>query len=513
MAGDSADRLPARWRNLRHSFRFRLTLWFVAILALILAVVSLFIYVRQGQVLRAETGSRLLAQAGQVSSYYLTIYRRSTEEEHEVHIPFRLTAADLPLLQPHDVLALQGGDGNLLQRSANFAPADIVAVMAAWDNAAHSGATLRDYTFRPTADGPDAPQGRYLLALAPVAFGEQGSGRLIVGGPLDPGNQLPRLAVTLGLLFGVTLLVAFGGGYWLANRAMRPVEIITRTARDIGDRDLSRRLRLGRADELGELADTFDAMLDRLQAAFERQRQFTADASHELRTPLAIIELEANRSLERPRSTAEYERALRIIQSENEWMSRLVNELLTLARMDAGRPILQNESLDLSELALDAIERLTPLARSRQVSLRAGALDEALTQADRGYLTHLLTNLMENGIKYAGGAAAQVVVETGRSRREGRDWAWVRVADNGPGIAPEHLPHLFDRFYRIDAARTRDGDSADAVDGSGLGLAIVKSVVDLFGGRVEVDSRPGQGATFTVWLPAAEGVAFPAHHA
>ncbi len=488
-------------RRLLHSFRFRLSLWFVAILAVILAGVSLFIYVRQAQVLRAETTSRLLAQASQVSNYYLAIYRRTFEEAHEEQTPFRLTPGDLPLLQINDVLALVGADGRLIQRSVNFQPNDIAAINTAWGDVPITSTSLHPYEFAAgSAATAGTPGGDYLLALTPVAFGEEGFGRLILGGPVDPGNQLPRLALTLGLLFCGTLLVAFGGGYWLANRAMRPVQTITRTARDIGDRDLSRRLHLGRADELGELADTFDAMLDRLQAAFERQRQFTADASHELRTPLAIIGLEANRSLERPRSAEEYERAIRIIQSENEWMSRLVSELLTLARMDTGRPVLHEESVDLSDLALDVIERLTPLALNHHVSLRAGLLAEAPTRADRGYLIQMLTNLLENGIKYTGGEAAQVLIETGQTRRDGQLWAWVRVADNGPGIAAEHLPHLFDRFYRIDAARGRDQEGA--ATGSGLGLAIVKSVVTLFGGQVETHSQPGQGAVFTVWLPS-----------
>ena len=168
-------------------------------------------------------------------------------------------------------------------------------------------------------------------------------GYILLADPIDPDNQLPRLFVSLTLGIG-TLAIAMIGGVWLADRVMRPVKTITHTAQTIGETDLSMRLHLEQKDELGELADTFDAMLDRLQAAFERQRQFTADASHELRTPLTIVELEASRAPAAQHSPADYERALSIIYSENQFaMIRLVNNLLTLARMDAGQVVLHKE--------------------------------------------------------------------------------------------------------------------------------------------------------------------------
>jgi signal transduction histidine kinase len=326
---------------------------------------------------------------------------------------------------------------------------------------------------------------------------------MILGTRIDPGGQLPRLLVTLCSGAGLILLLAFGGGYWLADRAMKPVHFITRTARQISENDLSRRLRLNRDDELGELAGTFDQMLDRVQGAFERQRQFTADASHELRTPLSIIELEANRALEHPRARQEYENALQIIQSENEWMGSLVNELLLLARLDSDRTALQAERLDLSEVAVDVVERLSSVAQAQQVSLSTGELGEATVQAGRLYLARAVNNLVENAVKYARGEGARVLVETGLLVRDGRAWGWVRVSDNGPGIPAEHLPHLFDRFYQIDPARSRDPqDARHDSSGSGLGLAIVKSIVEAYGGTVEVTSAAGRGSVFTAYLPA-----------
>jgi len=299
------------------------------------------------------------------------------------------------------------------------------------------------------------------------------------------------------------------GGFWLADQAIQPVKQITQTARSISETDLSLRLNLNRKDELGELADTFDAMLARLQAAFERQRQFTADASHELRTPLTIIDLETSRALSARRSAQEYEHALKVIQSENQFMIRLVNNLLTLARMDAGQVALQNQRLDLSDVTLEVVERLAPLAAKEQVKLTVGELPELPILGDRQYLAQMLTNLVENAIKYTTGEEKRVWVETGCSDAAQGKFAWVRVTDNGPGIPEEHLPHLFDRFYQVDRARTRQSYDAESQDeqtpsGTGLGLSIAQWIAKAHRGIIRVQSRVGEGSTFEVSLPLVD---------
>lgn len=330
---------------------------------------------------------------------------------------------------------------------------------------------------------------------------------LIVGHPSDEARQLRQLLLALLLAAPATLLLAALGGYWLAARAMRPVRLIGRAAEAIGATDLSRRLRLPHRDELGELAASLDRMLDRLEGAFARQRQFTADASHELRTPLTIVALEADYALAAPRAPEEYARALTAIRVEAAAMARLVNELLILARADAGQLALAREPLDLSDLALIAVERLAPLARGRGVVLAAGDLPELSISGDRAYLLQMLANLVENAIKYTAGHGRRVCVSTGA---QGIAHAWVRVADDGPGIAPEHLPHLFERFYRADPSRARspdEGNAGCAPGGSGLGLAIVRWVARAHGGDVLVRSAAGQGTTVEVCLPRAGGEA------
>ncbi|MBO0795867.1 MAG: HAMP domain-containing histidine kinase, partial [Ktedonobacteraceae bacterium] len=267
--------------------------------------------------------------------------------------------------------------------------------------------------------------------------------------------------------------------------------------------DLRRRLHFKRRDEFGELAATFDQMLDRLEAAFKRQAQFTADASHELRTPLTIIDLEINRALTQLQRPEEYRQVLELLQSENEQMAAIVNSLLLLARADTGKMTLEKQEVDLGDLVLASVERLLPLARQSQVTLATGDLPELLVSGDPQYLCRMLTNLIENAIKYTSGVGKRVHVELAR---EGERRGVVRVRDDGPGIAEEHLPYLFDRFYRVDRARTRQErlEGGDKPGGSGLGLAIVQWIVQAHGGEVYVESRVGAGSLFAVYLPLSQ---------
>ena len=241
-------------------------------------------------------------------------------------------------------------------------------------------------------------------------------------------------------------------------------------------------------------------------SSVHRRRQFTADASHELRTPLTIIELEASRALAAPRPPGEYQESLRVIQAENQTMTRLVNNLLTLARMDAGQAVMKHEPLDLSELALEAVERLAPLAKRNHVRLETGELPEAHILGDHQYLLGMICNLIENGIGSTAGAERWGVINTGLEGNLARVW----VSDNGPGIAAEHLPHLFDRFYRVDKARSQNIDDerpaqSETTSGSGLGLAITQWVVQAHQGDIRAESRAEEGTTLRGQIQGDEG--------
>ncbi len=305
-------------------------------------------------------------------------------------------------------------------------------------------------------------------------------------------DALLRLLRLLFLSIPLILLTAATGGLLLARRALAPISRITDKARAISHNNLSERLG-GPAtpDEVGRLASTLDEMLDRLDQAFERQRQFTADASHELHTPLAIISAQAEEALRRPEDTAVVRGALETIRQQVRRMGKLTSQLLTLARADAApEGPSERERLDLASLATDVVDEMREFAGQKGTDLAVTAGVPVWVLGDQTGLTELFVNLIDNAIRYTP-PGGRVSVDVGR---RGAD-AVVSVADTGPGIPPEDLPRLFERFYRVDKARSH------AQGGTGLGLAIARTVARAHGGDIEVASRPGQGATFTVHLP------------
>jgi heavy metal sensor kinase len=302
-------------------------------------------------------------------------------------------------------------------------------------------------------------------------------------------NRL-RLYGVVGLAF--VLVLAGAGGWFLARQALGPIDRITRAAERIGADDLSRRLDLQLPDdELGRLAHAFDAMIARLEGAFERQRRFTADASHELRTPLGVIRSQSDVALSRPRSTEYYERVLASIRDETGRLTRLAESLLVLARADADEALTLQE-IDYQNLVAEVGASAAPRARDAGVHFSIALDDCPPVRGDETWLTQLLLNLLDNALRHtpAGGRLTL-------SLRPAHDGVIVQVADTGEGIAPEHLPYLFERFYRADEARTR------ASGGAGLGLAICQWIARAHGGDLTVESEVGIGTTVSVWLPSA----------
>ncbi len=292
----------------------------------------------------------------------------------------------------------------------------------------------------------------------------------------------------------VALVLSLLLGSFVAGRALRPIKAITETATQIGVTNLNQRIGLKSRDELGQLARTFDQMIERLQTSFSRQRRFVADASHELRTPLAVIEAEATLMLKRPREAEEYRRALELVVDEAGRMKSLIEDLLTLARADSGEVELRPRLVALDDLATEAASRISRLANQKNQRLQLNITEEVWLNADPEVLDRLLFNILSNAVKYTQ-AGGLIVVNL---RRISFHEVLFEVADNGPGIGPEHLPFLFDRFYRADRARTRTGSS-------GLGLAIAQWAAQAHGGRIEVRSAVGKGTSFTIFLPVAEG--------
>ncbi len=304
-----------------------------------------------------------------------------------------------------------------------------------------------------------------------------------------------RLLLILGIAIPLALLLGSYGGLVLANQALRPVDQLTRAAEHISASDLNERVPVpDQNDELGRLAAQFNAMIARLQAGFERQRQFTSDASHEMRTPLAVMRGEIELALRRERTTPDYQRTLTSNLEEIIRLSRLVEDLLMLARADAGKVELQREPLELRQLCADMTDYITPLAEQRAQTLRYVAPATPITiNADSHRIKQLLLNLLDNAIKYTGEGGEITMSLTAEN-----DTAILTITDTGRGIPSEDLPHVFERFFRR-SAKTADRTAT----GSGLGLSIVKWIVDAHDGHIEAQSQLGEGTTFAVRLPLA----------
>ena len=486
-----------------HSLRFRLMLWYLLILGIVLCTFSTAIYVYEEYTLSESLDTLLTTTITQQASSYDPQSGQVAETNAGVLVIVQDLQGDITqvssTMSPSELSALslnlpqiKGWDHGQLWGSSTFS----------FSSTSSNGQGLRfTSTGSPVFSDLGVDWGIYAMQRVTIA-NRQGQLLAFMYVGIPSGNipeQMQQLLVTLAVVTPLVLLFSSAGGYWLASRATRPVQTITRTAQEIGATDLHRRLNLRRRDELGELATTFDCMLDRLEGAFERQRQFTADASHELRTPLSVVNAEVERVLQHSHTSQEYIQALSIIHQENQRMTRLVSDLLTLARADQGQAVLKREQVDLSEIVVDAAEALSSLAEQNGIEIHLSGLDELVVWGDRLYLTQLCINLLENAIKYSAGVGKQVEVKLHREPGQAR----IQIIDEGPGIKAEHLPHLFERFYRVDQSRTHTLPTASvrSPSGSGLGLSIARWIVGEHGGTIQVQSTLGKGSVFEVCFP------------
>ena len=458
------------------TLRVRFALWTACLLLAALALFSSFVYIRMAQSL-AESVDRALRLAvsqlaaevdfrgGKVTSNNELLEDISNTPLVEQGFSFRLLNESGQTVQEYGPYYRA-----LPQPQVNFTTPDQPGVFATFTDSA-TRHPVRVYT-------------------VPLVEDNQVRGAIQVAQNLNVvGQTLNQLLVTL-LIGGPLLVVIAGvGGYFLAARALAPIDKITRTARQISAADLSARLNLPNTDdEAGRLASTFDSMLARLDDAFRRERQFTADASHELRTPLAAIQTIISSTLARRRAPAEYEQALIDLSQETEQMRTLTEGLLHLARNDATRQPTKFEQVDLSILLKDVVDSLRPLAEDKGLEMIDNVPTDGLTlMGDSDGLIRLFVNLLANAVKYT----EQGHITISAKPENGKLLA-VTVSDTGVGIAPDHLSHIFDRFYRVDESRSKDG--------SGLGLAIGLNIARAHGGNIAVESTAGKGTTFTVEL-------------
>jgi len=302
------------------------------------------------------------------------------------------------------------------------------------------------------------------------------------------------LAVVRRAIFiSLPLMLALAGigGYALSTRSLAPLAWMADQARRITGSNLDTRLDIPNpAEELAVLVLAFNELLSRLDQTFESMRRFVADASHELRTPISVIRGEADVALSQDRSSAEYQQSMAIVLDESRRLSRLVDDLLNLARADAGHVKLQFRDFYLNDLLADCCRAAQTLAAARKIAIECRPTADLQFRGDEELLRRLVMNLLDNAIRYTpAGGKVDVALETGG------DQVRIRVSDTGAGIPEEAAPHIFERFYRADKARSRQEG------GFGLGLAIVKWIAESHNGAVELTSRNGGGSAFTVTLP------------
>jgi heavy metal sensor kinase len=305
---------------------------------------------------------------------------------------------------------------------------------------------------------------------------------------------LHGLLLTLAVYTPFVVFLAIGGGYWLMRRSLRPVDEITERAEGITSNNLSERLPVIRTgDELERLSTALNRMIGRLEDAFQHINRFSADASHELRTPLTILQLELEGIVNNQTVSGSPEEQIVSALEETYRMSRIVESLLTISRLDAGEARLDRSHLDLSHLVASIANEMTVLARDKAISLRTSADENICVKGDRTRLQQVVANLIDNAIKYTPEGGTVEVKVQGQGGK-----AVLEVTDNGVGIPTTAIPHVFERFYRVDKARSR------ASGGAGLGLSIVKAICMAHGGEITLSSEEGRGSSFRVELPLSE---------
>jgi heavy metal sensor kinase len=460
-----------------NSVRARLTLSYLLVFGSLLVGFSVLIYVLLSRSLYDRLDSSLSNAAQATASEFLTEIAEfkgdgkagAADTLRELRVPNIYTA----IFSRENLLASNYPEGQQV-----FLPPELVA--SARDSAIPAYSTVPGF-------GGDG--GRMAVILV-TTNGEDYF--VTVVEPLrDLVGQLESVERILYMGLPATLLVAGIGGFLLARRSFAPVVEMSNQAKRISATNLQERLNVRNPrDELGRLAAVFNELLSRLDRSFENMREFTADASHELRTPLAVIRGEADVALSQEREAVEYRETLAIIQDEARRLSRLVDDMLALARADAAQQQLQLEDFYLNDLLEETCRTMQVLAMSKSIALTLDVTDDVTFHGDEDLLRRLIVNLLDNAIRYtpSGGAVSVKLASEANTLR-------IIVSDTGVGIPAESAPFVFDRFYRVHKARSR------ADGGSGLGLAIAMWVAEAHEGSIEVTSTPGHGSTFTVSLP------------
>ena len=453
------------------SIRFRLTVCYAGILAVTFACGSMLVFLALQHSITATADNVLHARLETVQGYV----EQEASGEGATHLREELN---------EDAIVNSASSYLQIVDRGNV-PIYVSPNAQNWPSQRLEGAE-RQIVFRTLRIG-----GRlFRVVTAPVSIGA-----VQIGLPLDEFQAIQtKFLWTAAAIGPLLLLVSMAAGYWMSGRVLSPVTKITSAAERITSANLSERLPYsGAGDELDRLSAVLNQTLAGLESAFTRMAQFTADASHELRTPLAVIRTTAELMRSRARSSEEHTRAWANVLAQAERTTELIDDLLTLARDDAGAGYLEFQPTDVAALAADAMAEMQVLALSKGIRLSCSASDEAVVSADAEALRRVFTILLDNAIK---ATKREDLIEVRVGKDESAATVEVEVKDTGVGIAPEDLPHIFDRFYRASKDRSRE------TGGAGLGLAIAQWIVAQHGGVIQVDSQLGCGSIFRLVLPA-----------
>ena len=457
-----------------NSIRTKLTLWYVGVLAVVIIGFSTGAYFMLANALSRETDESLV----EMGHNFESALRAELEDENGAAASDRAISEAVNEMRFRDyqfqIVTADGrviastADSSFLTNELNCDEFQIVNIN-------------------------NEPQRVY---LSPLANGKDQNKLLVFHSLREQNRLMARLAGIFFVSLPISLILAGFGGYFLARKSLAPMVEMGRQAAQIGAQNLHERIQIkNKTDELGDLAAVFNELLSRLDASFEQQRRFMADASHELRTPLAIVRGEAEVALSKDdRTTAEYKESLSILHDESKRLTKIVEDLFTLARADAGQFNAAFAPVYLDEIVGEAVRSMRVLAERQNIGISVSGATEMSFNGDESLLRRLFLNLLDNAVKYSrpGGKVSVDCISTEMELQ-------IDISDNGIGIPQDEQPKIFERFYRVDKARVRGDETATS--GAGLGLSIARWIAEIHNGKITLASTGEDGSVFTVIFP------------
>jgi two-component system heavy metal sensor histidine kinase CusS len=457
----------------RLNIRWRLTLWFGVAMIVLLLIRSYWIYHVMDSRLVDATDAQLAADLQLIERYVHSA--KSQDEVREFLDRFSMRHGDMEIF-------VRGPDGQLLYQGSSGED---------WPEEELNGQPLDGSDLRHAISQTPDGKGRVVRTELPSALGKF---QIEISRSLwDKKNEVSDFALTLFTTLPFVFIAALIVGYLVASRALSPVDKMISAAKQITARKLDRRLEVPESrDELARLAETLNAMINRLHNSFEEMRRFTADAAHDLRTPVAALRTEVEVCLMAERTSEEYRESLQVVLDEAIHLSRLTSQLLDLSREDHGVPPAGSEPVHLESIVKTVVEDFRIPSQQKQITIQMRKLAPLTVPGDQMRLRRVVMNLLDNAVRYTSNGG-HIWIDGDRFP----DRAVLVISDDGSGIPEEDLPFIFDRFRRVDKARNRQ------MGGTGLGLAICKSIIEAHGGTIKMESTLGKGTKVEVELPVA----------